>query len=81
MSKQQVMNKEQVKLPNAVAAEFELHQWQGSHKQYFGRFGTIDLNKITLDQAERLVSMGFNRIRKKSEKKATKAVKLAPKQT
>ena len=77
MSKQQVMNKEQVKLPDAVAAEFELHQWQGSHKQYFGRFGTIDLNKITLDQARRLVSMGFNRIRKK----ATKAAKSAPKQT
>ena len=77
MSKQQVMNKSQVKLPDAVAAEFELHQWQGSHKQYFGRFGTIDLNKITLDQAERLVSMGFNRIRKK----AAKAAKSAPKQT
>ena len=53
-------------LPEATAREYELNQWTGGHRQDFGRFGTIDLTKLTPQRAAALVAKGFKKLRKKN---------------
>ena len=57
------------KLSKEVAEQFEIVDWWGGHKQFFGKFGTVDLSTLTIQQAERLVGMGFSKIVKKEAKK------------
>ena len=58
-------------LSKEVREQFDFPDWVGSHRQKFGRFGTIDLSTLTVQQAERLVKLGFAKIRKKEAKAAT----------
>jgi hypothetical protein len=54
-------------LPEEVAKNYELVNWVGGPRQHFGRYGDIDLDKMTEAQAQRLVQMGFPRIKKKED--------------
>lgn len=56
-----------VALPEAVAKEYELINWTGGHRQNFGRFGDIDISKMTPAFAARLVQMGFSKLKKKEK--------------
>lgn len=51
-----------------TAAKFETVGWVGGSKQIFGKFGKVDLAKVTPAQAESLVKRGFKKIRPISEK-------------
>ena len=54
------------KLNNTVASQFELVNWTGGKRQIFGKkFGVVDLEKMTIPQAEKLVQMGFKKLKKK----------------
>ncbi len=55
-------------LSKDVAEKFEVIDWVGSHRQFFGTFGIIDLSTMTLQQAERLAKLNFPKIRRKSNK-------------
>jgi len=55
-----------VSLPPATAADYELVNWVGSHKQDFGTFGVIDVSTLTPAQAEKLVQRGWKKLRRKS---------------
>lgn len=54
-----------VSLPTDTAKRFELVGWTGGHTQVFGRFGKVSVSTLTPEQAERLVRMGFPKIRPK----------------
>lgn len=56
-------------LPTDVAKKYELVDWKGGSRQVFGRFGVVDLNTLTVKQAEKLVRMGFPKLRKVTKKK------------
>ena len=57
-------------LPKDVAARFKTKNWTGGSKQYFGsKFGTVNLEKLTLSQAQRLVDSGFKKLEKKTANK------------
>lgn len=60
-------------LSKEVSDQFEIIDWAGSHRQFFGRFGTIDLSTLTVTQAERLVRLKFSKIRRKTDKKSEPA--------
>jgi len=64
-------------LSKEVKEQFEFPGWVGSHRQKFGRFGTIDLSTLTVQQAERLVGLKFAKIKKKEVKVTTTAVAKA----
>lgn len=57
--------------PKELQSEYELVNWVGSHRQEFGRFGIIDLSKLTKDKVERLISKGFKRIQRKESAKSS----------
>ncbi|MEL6968630.1 MAG: hypothetical protein AAFO02_00565 [Bacteroidota bacterium] len=54
-------------LPAAVAEHYEVVNWQGGHTQVFGKFGTVDLQQMTLTRAQRLVNTKFSKLVKKSK--------------
>lgn len=56
-------------LPAIVAAEYEVVNWQGGHRQRFGTFGVVDLKLMTLEKAEHLVRYGFSKLVKRENKK------------
>jgi len=59
-------------LNEETAKLFRLHRLpKGGPTFHFGRWGTIDLSKLTPKQAETLVQQGFPFLRKR-EKKRTK---------
>jgi len=60
-------------LPAEVAAKYDLVNWVGGHRVNFGPFGLIDLNTITLAQADRLHEKGFTKLKLKKEKPKTTA--------
>jgi hypothetical protein len=50
-------------LPAEVAQKYRLkHSWQGNAKQYFGRFGWVDITTLTLAQADSLYAKGWRKI-------------------
>jgi hypothetical protein len=52
------------KLPAAVAAKYEIVGWTGGRRQFFGaRFGLVDLDTITIEQADALARKGFKKIK------------------
>ncbi|PHN06952.1 hypothetical protein [Flavilitoribacter nigricans] len=57
--------------PEELRGGYELADWVGSHRQHFGRFGIIDLNDLTKQKVDRLISKGFQRIRKKEPAKVS----------
>lgn len=57
--------------PKELQSEYELVNWVGSHRQYFGRFGIIDLTQLKKDKVERLIAKGFKRIKHKEAAKST----------
>ena len=62
-------------LPADVATDYELVNWpkNSGPEQYFGPvFRKVNVETITLKQAERLVKLGFPYLKKKT-KKAAKA--------
>lgn len=60
-------------LSKEVADQFDIIDWTGSHRQFFGRFGKIDLSTLTVAQAERLVKLRFSKIRRKTDKRSEPA--------
>jgi hypothetical protein len=58
-----------MKLNKEIAEHYELVGWKGGPVQVFGRFGIIDLDKLTLKQARRLERMGFAKLKPKPAKK------------
>ena len=60
-------------LPPEVAEKIEVINWTGGHRQVFGRFGTVDLSTLTIQQAESLIARGFSKLKKRPVK--------APKET
>ena len=61
-----MMANEVIKLPAEVAEKFELVDWEGSSIQIFGKFGRIDLEKMTVKKAEQLVKRGFKKLKLKA---------------
>jgi len=59
-----------IKLPPEVAAEFELVDWEGSTRQVFGKYGTVDLKTLTLRKARSLYKRKFKKLRPIQVKKA-----------
>jgi len=55
-------------LPSELSEEYEVINWKGSHRQVFGRFGVVDLSKLTKKRAEKLIQSGFSKLRRKSKK-------------
>jgi len=63
-----------VQLPDEVAKEYELLDWTGSPKQFFGnKLGYININNLTLKQAKRLVQANFRYLKKKEKVAAAPA--------
>lgn len=60
-------------LPKEVAEHYELVGWKGGPVQVFGRFGVVDLNNLTLRRAQKLVKMGFTKLKAKPQKKTKPA--------
>ena len=56
------MAQEVVTLPAAVAQKYTLVNWVGGSKQHFGKYGTIDVTKLTMRRADKLFSMGWSKI-------------------
>lgn len=54
-----------VKLPEDVAARYDLVNWKGPGKQDFGRYGTIDIERLTPARASVLVARKFPHLREK----------------
>lgn len=52
-------------LPAEVAALYEVVNWQGGHRQHFGRYGIVDLKNMTITRADRLVNTKFSKLRRK----------------
>ena len=48
-----------------VAAQYEIVNWTGGHRQNFGKFGIVDLKVLTPKDAELLVKMKFTKIIRK----------------
>lgn len=59
-------------LPKEVSEKFELVNWKGGPVQLFGRFGKVDITKLTVKRAEALVANGFSKLKTKPTKKASK---------
>jgi hypothetical protein len=55
-----------VELSEDVAKKYELVNWVGSHKQYFGKHGIIDVNIMTVAQADALVKAEWPRLQARS---------------
>ena len=53
-------------LRQEVAERFEIVDWWGGNRQNFGKFGIVDLSTMTVAQAQRLVNMGFTKIKPKN---------------
>ena len=52
------MAKEKAALPQVVAAQFDIvGDWSRCH--FFGHFGEVDFNALTLERAESLINGGF----------------------
>lgn len=63
-----------VKLPPEVAEHFELTEnWTGGTVMHFGKFGTIDLSKLNLRQAENLLKREFPGLAQKKAKPTAKS--------
>jgi hypothetical protein len=61
-------------LPAEVAQKYRLkHSWEGNAKQYFGRFGWVDITTLTLAQADSLYAKGWRKIELKPAPKAAPA--------
>ena len=61
-------------LPAEVAQKYRLkHSWEGNAKQYFGRFGWVDITTLTLAQADSLYAKGWRKIVLKPAPKPTPA--------
>jgi hypothetical protein len=60
-------------LPKEVAEHYELVGWKGGPVQVFGRFGVVDINKLTLRHARNLVNRGFKKLKAKPPSKAKPA--------
>lgn len=53
------MPRSDVKLPAEVAEKYQLKNWTTGPLANVGKFGTVNINKLSLVQAERLVARGF----------------------
>lgn len=58
-------------LNKTVAEKYEVVNWKGGHVQDFGKFGVVDLSKLTIPDADALVKIGFQKLRLKATQKAT----------
>lgn len=62
-----------VMLPPEVAEKYQLVNYRGSARQFYGsKLGYIDVSTLTLQAAERLVSLGFRYLKEKPPKAAKK---------
>ena len=66
-------------LPAEVAKHYELVNYKGSPKQFWGKLGRIDVSTLTLKQADNLYRRGWTKLKKttpatqaKTEKKNDK---------
>jgi hypothetical protein len=66
-----------VSLPAEVAAKYKLVNYTGGHTQFWGKYGKINVNELTLQHADRLFSQGWPKLtlKEKSSKEATTAKK------
>lgn len=55
-------------LPPEVAEKYEVVNWTGGHQQQFGRFGRINLKKLTLDKATLLIRGEFSKLKERPPK-------------
>lgn len=61
----------EVKLPAAVAEKYNLVDYgPGSHKQVWGKYGEIDITKLTLEKADRLFKNKWPKLALKEPPKA-----------
>ena len=65
-------------LKKDVAKKFQTVNWKGGDAQIFGRFGTVDLSKLTIKQAENLIKRGFSKLAKKKKVEEVEVVTPAP---
>jgi hypothetical protein len=50
-------------LPPEVAEKYHLkHAWEGSARRFFGRYGWVDITKLTLARADSLYARGWRKI-------------------
>jgi|GEM_PF-2749344 len=54
-------------LSEVISKDFELVNWVGGHRQEFGKFGVIDLTKLTPQRATSLIQRGFSKLKAKSK--------------
>lgn len=53
-------------LPAEVAEKYKLqHPWYGAAKQFFGRYGSVDITTLTLARANSLYAKGWRKIQLK----------------
>lgn len=52
-------------LPAEVAQHYELVNYKGSSKQFWGKYGTIDISQLTLKKADALHQRGWPKLKKK----------------
>lgn len=70
------MPKSNVSLPAEVAQKYDLVGWTGSARQFFGpKLGHVDVSKLTITQADRLVKMGFRYLKPKPKAEKKEAAK------
>lgn len=51
-------------LPAEVAKHYQLVNYKGSTKQFWGKFGSIDISRLTLQQANALYQRGWTKLKK-----------------
>lgn len=49
-------------LPEALKGKVKVINWTGGHTQVFGRYGTVNLTKLSLQRATSLVRGGFSKL-------------------
>lgn len=52
-------------LSSEASKKYELVDWTGPAKQFFGRHGEIDVSTLTLEKADKLYAKGWTRLRLK----------------
>jgi len=60
-----VLNYPNDQLPAETAEKYEIIDWVGGNRQYFGKFGIIDIKQLTPRRAGQLVRMKFKKIKEK----------------
>jgi len=68
-----------ITLPAEVAKHYKLVNYKGGAKQFWGKFGKIDISTLTLKQADLLAQRGWTKLKKINSEPAQATTKKSDK--